>query len=84
MLFGHRWIGLDGPVAWSPRSPDLYPLDVFLGALKAIVYKIPIDSDMDLVARIGNAATIREKFGIYENSRQSIRRSCHACVNANR
>lgn len=29
--FGDRWIGRGGPVLWPPRSPDLNPLDFFLG-----------------------------------------------------
>jgi hypothetical protein len=35
-----RWIGRSGPNAWSRRSPDLTPLDVFLwGFVKNIVYQ---------------------------------------------
>ena len=26
----NRWIGIDGPISWPPRSPDLSPLDFFL------------------------------------------------------
>jgi hypothetical protein len=26
-----RWIGVGGPTAWSPRSPDLHPLDFYCG-----------------------------------------------------
>lgn len=39
--FPNRWIGRNSPViAWSPRSPDLTPLDFFLwGSLKEKVYK---------------------------------------------
>lgn len=29
--FGERWIGRGAPVAWPPRSPDLTPLDFFVG-----------------------------------------------------
>ena len=29
--FQSRWIGQGGLTAWSPRSPDLTPLDFFLG-----------------------------------------------------
>ncbi|KAJ4426512.1 hypothetical protein ANN_27326 [Periplaneta americana] len=28
--FPDRWIGRGGPIAWSPRSPDLNPLDFYL------------------------------------------------------
>lgn len=30
--FGERWIGRGGPVSWPARSPDLNPLDFFLGS----------------------------------------------------
>lgn len=37
--FENRWLGLDGPIAWPPRSPDLTPLDFFLwGHTKDKVY----------------------------------------------
>jgi hypothetical protein len=28
--FPDRWVGSGGPVAWSPRFPDLTPLEFFL------------------------------------------------------
>jgi len=28
--FPRAWIGLNGPIAWPARSPDLTPLDIFL------------------------------------------------------
>ncbi|KAJ8937848.1 hypothetical protein NQ318_022266 [Aromia moschata] len=34
--FNEHWIGRDGPILWSPRSPDLTILDFYLwGRLKA-------------------------------------------------
>ena len=45
--FPDAWIGRGGPIPWSPRSPDLSPLDFFLwGYIKNIVYaeKIGISS----------------------------------------
>ena len=27
--FNGRWIGRSGPISWTPRSPDLTPLDFF-------------------------------------------------------
>jgi hypothetical protein len=39
-----RWIGRGGPIAWTPRSPDLTLLDFFLwGYVKNIVYQVKID-----------------------------------------
>ena len=29
--YPNRWIGRDGPTSWPARSPDLTPLDFFLG-----------------------------------------------------
>jgi hypothetical protein len=29
----NKWIGRDGFLAWPPRSPDLTPLDFFLGVM---------------------------------------------------
>lgn len=38
--FPERWIGRRGAIEWPPRSPDLTPLDFFLGGhLKDRVYK---------------------------------------------
>jgi hypothetical protein len=38
-----RWIGRDGPIAWSPRSTDLTPLKFFLwGYVKNTAYQVNI------------------------------------------
>lgn len=38
-VFPGSWIGKGGPVNWSPRSPDLSPLDFFIWPyLKSVVY----------------------------------------------
>jgi len=29
--FQEKWVGCSGPIAWSSRSPDLNPLDFYLG-----------------------------------------------------
>jgi hypothetical protein len=47
-----RWISRGGPIAWPPRSPDLTPLDFFLGYLKNIVYQVKIIDLQRLKARI--------------------------------
>jgi hypothetical protein len=40
LTFPERWIGHGGHVRWSPRSPDLTPLDFCLwGWMKSEVYK---------------------------------------------
>ncbi|KAJ8947291.1 hypothetical protein NQ318_014188 [Aromia moschata] len=38
--YGENWIGINGPIPWAPKSPDLTPLDFFLwGTLKNKVYR---------------------------------------------
>jgi hypothetical protein len=45
MHFPGHWVGRDGPIPWSPRSPDIKPLDFFLwGYVKDIVYMTPVTS----------------------------------------
>lgn len=52
--FQNQWIGLLGPVAWPPRSPDLSPLDFYLwGRLQDLVYEEGIPRDLpELRSRI--------------------------------
>ena len=54
-IFPERWIGLDGPIPWAPRSPDITPLDVFLwGYVKdrPIVYRTKVRDVSDLQQQI--------------------------------
>jgi hypothetical protein len=61
--FGSRWIGRGGPITWPPRSPDLTPLDWYM---QSLVYKTPVETQHDLVARVAVAAgTVREMSGIW-------------------
>ena len=49
-------IGRGGPIPWSPRSPDLSPLDFFLwGYIKNIVYAEKIRNVQHLQDRITSA-----------------------------
>jgi hypothetical protein len=42
--FPGRWVGAGVPIAWSPRSPDLNPLDFYMwDHLKLPVYSSPVD-----------------------------------------
>jgi hypothetical protein len=46
-------LDFDGPTLWPPRSPDLTPLDFFLGGyLKDSVFVPPVNDLQDLPARI--------------------------------
>ena len=43
--FPNRWLGRGGPVAWTPRSPHLTPLDYYLwGHMKTIMYETKVES----------------------------------------
>lgn len=70
-LFPERWIGRGGPIQWPPRSPDLNPLDFFFwGYLKEKVYREPVVSPEDVIARIHAAVAL-----VDENMLQSVRAS---------
>ena len=48
-----RWIGLNGPILWPPRSPDLTPLDYFLwGYIKGSVYSTTVRNEEECHQRI--------------------------------
>ncbi|OXU20115.1 hypothetical protein TSAR_016502 [Trichomalopsis sarcophagae] len=54
--FPNRWIGRGGPIAWSPRSPDLTPLDFYLwGYLNDTVYRERPTTANDMRISIENA-----------------------------
>jgi hypothetical protein len=81
-VFPNRWIGRGGPVAWPARSPDMTPLDFFLwGAMKALVYETPVDSEEDLVARIAVASgDIAEIPNVFESVKHSLQKRFEKCV----
>ena len=66
-VFPDRWIGRGGPIPWPARSPDLNPLDYFLwGYLKSLLFETPVETDMELVARVVAACdVIRNTPGIF-------------------
>ncbi|GBM84505.1 hypothetical protein AVEN_67404-1 [Araneus ventricosus] len=75
-----RCIGLGGPVAWPPRSPNLNPLGLFFwGQMKPLVYEMPVDSAEELVARIVVASYKINTPGIFERVRQSFLHRCELC-----
>ena len=66
------------------HSPDLNPLDFYLwGHLKTILYDTPLATVEVLRNRIIAACEkIRNNPGIFEHIRQSMRRQCEACIDA--
>lgn len=57
-------------------------IDFFLwGHLKSIVYEIPVDSDVELIARLTiTAGDLQDLAGVYANIRCSMRQRYEACI----
>ncbi|KAJ4442662.1 hypothetical protein ANN_04251 [Periplaneta americana] len=70
--FPDRWIGRGGPIAWSPRSPDLNPVDFYLwGHLKSLVYLSPVSDLESLRNRIVVCSEdIRNTPGVWDRVRR--------------
>ena len=61
-VFSGRWIGWGGPIPWPTRSPDLSLLHYSLWEyLKSFMFETPVETDMELVARIEGAYDIVKK-----------------------
>ena len=68
------------PVVWPSRSPNLNPLDYLWGHLKSMVYATSVDTIDELTQRIENCCQqIRNKPGIFECVRSSMRRRAELC-----
>ena len=80
-----KWIGRNGPVAWSPPSPDLSPIDSYLwGQVKNEVYSTTVTNVDKLWERIvATFVAIRNQPGQLERVRESIMRRLNGCVAAN-
>ena len=81
-LFPGRWIGRGGPIPWLTISPDMNPLHYFLWEyLKSLVFETPVETDLELVARIVAACDIIRNIPvIFVRVRQNLVRRCHACI----
>ncbi|CAK9820332.1 hypothetical protein ANTPLA_LOCUS10558 [Anthophora plagiata] len=78
--FRDRWIGRGGPVSWPPRSPDMNPLDYFFwGHLKTTVYRDPLRTREEMVARI-HSAVVSITTDTLINIKRNIRRRVEACI----
>ena len=82
-----RWIGcgLNAPVQWPPRSPDLNPLDFFFWShLKGLVYRTPVHSREELWNRIlAEAHSITQNPDFLNATNASFRRRIDLCIEAN-
>jgi hypothetical protein len=67
--YGGQWLGRGSPVNWLVRSPDLNPLDFWLGRhLKTLMYLESIMKLLVLQQRAEHACQeIRVKPGTFEN-----------------
>lgn len=84
--YPNRWIGRNGSVAWPPRSPDLTPMDFyFWGHIKSLIYRTPVESLEDLVARISVAAGEISDNGniVFHNVRCSLQNRVQLCIQEN-
>lgn len=85
--FPNKWIGrgVDAPVKWPPRSPDLNICDSFLwGTLKNKVYSNPVNTENELWARIQNAAeTIKSNRQMLQNVQKIFLRRINLCIHEN-
>ena len=72
-IFDEKWIGWGGPVAWTPRSPDLASPDYFLwGFVKESVMVVAPTTPDDMKERTRWACT-----GITPQMLAEVRRSFH-------
>lgn len=81
--FNGRWIGRGGPISWTPRSPNLTPLDFFLlGFIKTRVYTRKISDIDDLKNKIAEEikSIRREKL---QNIFDTVLKRLKICIDVN-
>ena len=83
--FPGKWIRLNGPVAWSPHSPDLNPIDFYLWShVKNEVYSTPLIKVYELREHIvATFDAIRNQAGQLKCVRESMMQHLNGCVAAN-
>ena len=73
LIFDEKWIGLGGPVAWPPLSPNLTLSDYFFwGFVKERVMAVATTTPDDMKERIRRACT-----EITPKMLAEVRRSSH-------
>ena len=83
-IFLQRWIGRRGSIEWSPRSPDLTPMDFFLwGVVKEKVYVRKPTNVLQLRDFITEAfAEINENVELCKKVCNSVEDRIQECINA--
>ena len=82
--FPMRWIGRSGPMTWSPRSPDLSPLDYFVwGFLKDRVYQVQSKNLEELKQRIQPQCCGEISQAMMRNAVCSFRARLEKCIAVN-
>lgn len=81
-LFEERWIRLNGPFEWPPRSPDLTPLDFYLwGTIKSKVYSGPaISSIEELEGKVRMAFAEITPEEVKRATNDAVRRRIFKCL----
>jgi hypothetical protein len=75
--------GLDEAGQWFdlPGYLNSHQWSCCYGTIKALTYTSPVDSEVDLIARIAEAAaTIRQQPDIFERTRQTLLRRFRLCI----
>lgn len=68
---------MDGPIPWSPQSPDITPLDFFLwGYVKDVVYRTKIQDITDLKQKISDATATTDE-AMLQRTWQEIKYCLH-------
>ena len=83
VTYPNRWVGRGGSVPWTPRSPDLTPLDYFLwGSMKNMVYGTPVTSEEDLIAGVyGAIESLTRQLHLLGHLRETQHRRCRRLCN---
>ena len=82
--FPRRWIGRRGSIEWSPRSPDLTPMDFFLwGVVKQKVYEKKPENVVQMREFIIEAfEEIRANVELCHKVCNSVHDRLQECINA--
>ncbi|XP_060537062.1 uncharacterized protein LOC132708633 [Cylas formicarius] len=81
--YPNRWFGINGPVRWPARSPDITPPDYFLwGYLKNVIYEEPIEDMADLINKISAACAAITRRTLLQVTQAHLLKVFDSCVRA--